>query len=148
MRSTDVAIDDRPQRKMSEVARDGAVIVVLSYDDIRRVIPAELAQFVENAPQNLVVHPGRVDRVARSGSVSVIGRVRLLRPEDCQVGFLDGKDVIDEHICKVCEAPSGKRATTVERIARLSVPKPLNSGRCRWIAVIGLKRQSTRFVCI
>ena len=57
----DAAINDCPQWIISNVTGHRAVIVILGNDDVRRLLPAEPAQFFDDPAQDLVVHPGRVD---------------------------------------------------------------------------------------
>ena len=142
----DAAIDDCPQWIMCNVTGHRAVIVILGDDDVGGLFPAELAELFDDPAQDLVVHPGRVDRVVRSRPVRVIRGVRLLRPEDRQVRLLVGQDVIHEHIGQVSEAAPGQRAAAVERIAGLSILEPLNGNWSGRVAVVVRERQRTRLV--
>ena len=83
---------------MRQIAGNRTVIVVLGDDDVGRLLPAELAKLVHDAAQDLVVHPGGVDRIVGPRSIGVIGGIRLLRPEHGQVWLLDRQDVVDEHV--------------------------------------------------
>ena len=103
----DVAIDDRAQWIMRNVAGYRAVIVILGDDDVGGLFPAKLAELFDDPAQDLVVHPGRVDRVIGAGPVRMTGGVRLLRPEDRQVRLLVWQDVIHEHVGQVGEAAPG-----------------------------------------
>jgi len=74
----DAAIGNRPQRVMSDITGDGAVIVVLRDDDVGGLLPAELTEFVHDATQDLIVHLRGVDRVICPRAVRMVRCVRLL----------------------------------------------------------------------
>jgi hypothetical protein len=103
----DAAVDDGPQWKIGNVTGHRTVTVILGNDDVGGLFPTELAQPLDNSAQDLVVHLGRVDRVAGSWPVRVVRGVRLLRPKDRQVRLLLGQDVVHEHIGQVSKTAPG-----------------------------------------
>src|SRR5439155_14825424 len=92
--------------------------------------------------------PRRVDRVVRAGPVRVTRSIRFFGPEDRQVRFLVGKDVIHENIGQVSEPAPRKRAAVVEGIAGLSIFESLNGYWSSRITIMRGERQRTRLVGI
>src|SRR5678815_1573203 len=131
---------------MGKVSRYGAVVVILSNDDIGAVGLAEVADLLYDSPENLVVHPRCVDRVVSPRSIGVTGGVGLFRPEDRQIWLLVRQDVIDEHIREVTKSLSRKRSAAIERVGGLPVVQPLNSNWSSRIAVVVRERKRARFV--
>src|SRR5213592_5295476 len=120
----DAAIGNPPQRVMSDITGDGAVIVVLRDDDVGGLLPAEVTNLVHDATQDLIVHLRGVDRVVCPRAVRVVRGVWLLRPEDREVRLFRGKDVIHEYVGQIREPTPGESPGPVERIRGLSIAEP------------------------
>src|SRR5439155_26238190 len=65
----DTALGNTAEGEMSDITRDGAVIVILRDDNVSGLLPAELADLVDDSAQDLVVHFRRVDRVVCSRAI-------------------------------------------------------------------------------
>src|SRR5439155_13929929 len=122
----DVAIRNPPQRVMSDITGDGAVIVVLRDYDVGGLLPAELTNFVHDATQDVSVHLRGVDRVVCPWAVRVVRCVWLLRPEDREVRHFLREDVIDEYVGQIREPTPGEGPGAVERILGFSIVEPLS----------------------
>ena len=133
---------------MCNVTGNRAVIVILSDDDVGGLLPTKLTDLGHDSAQDLVIHPGRIDRIDGPRSIRVIGGIRLLRPEDGQVRLLVWQNIVDENVRQVGEAAPGKRSSAVEGISGLPILESLNGNRSCRVAVILGERQRTRRIRI
>src|SRR5213075_531992 len=64
--------------------------------DVRRPLPSELTELIDNASEDFVIHSGCVDGVISARPVCMVRVVRLLRPEHRQVRLFVVQNVVAE----------------------------------------------------